>query len=378
MKRSAGHGRPNRGLPTACRERHLAALATLAVLLGGCSATAPPNRPDLIAVDGHPFSAVALDDGTMLVSVSRGRDDGAIIMLHPAPNGFVAAGSFPVDGRAAGLAVSHDGRLVAVAADHMTLLLDRTRLLSQQGDPIVSRVGQQTGAIYVAFSPDDRLLAISEEGAGRVMLLPLGSPGAAPTELDVGRAPVGLAFSPDGRWLYATSENGRGGGGGCPASSGRASVAPGTVATIALGSDAPPHVTRLTRIGCAPVRIILSPDGALAFVSLRGDDRVAAFQTDALRAGEALPVATIESGPAPVGLALSTDGHSLRVANSNRFDQDAPGSISCVAVATDGRLTSVGAVATGAFPREVSRLPDGRMVATIFGSDLLQLLPAHC
>ena len=199
-----------------------------------------------------------------------------------------------------------------------------------------------------------------------------------PTELDVGRAPVGLAFSSDGCWLYATSEVGRIAGGGCAASSSRGTGPLGTVSTIAVGPDVPPHVTSVAGVGCDPVRIVLSPDGSLAFVSLRGDDQVAAFRTEALRVGNGRPTSTVKLGPAPVGLALSTDGRSLWIANSNRFDQDASGSISCVAVGTGGKLTAVSKVVSGAFPRELYRLPDGRIIETVFGSNMLQTLPARC
>lgn len=95
----------------------------------------------MTAVDGHPFSAVSLDNETFLVSVFHGNDnDGAVVMLRPIRENFVSARSLPIGDQPTGLAVNHDGRLVAVAADHMTVLLDPTRLLSQQGNPVVARV----------------------------------------------------------------------------------------------------------------------------------------------------------------------------------------------------------------------------------------------
>lgn len=356
------------------------AVAALGIGLCGCSGPPLPAGPGVIPLDGHPFAALPLADGTMLASVSRDDgEDGAIVVLRPAAAGFVVAGSFRIDGRPFGLAASHDGRLVAVAADRETLLLDRDRLVSGRGgDPVVERVGRQADAIEVAFSPDDRTLAISEERAGQVTLLPIGASGGPPEHVETGRAPVGLAFSPDGRWLYVVSEVATGTGNGCPTASGRDDVGPGTVSTIGLAPGAAPKVVGVARVGCAPVRIALSGDGGLALVSLRGEDRVAAFRTQALRMGRTEPVAAIGTGPAPVGLALSADDRTLRVANSDRFDPGEAGSVACVAVARDGSLSLVGRVASGAFPRELARLPDGRMVATLFGSDALQLLPEHC
>lgn len=351
----------------------------LSAIATGCSA---PNivklqGPGIIAVGDHPFSAVPVGNGSLLVSLARGTEAAGGISLVRS-DGTVQHLSLRTDGQPAGLAVSHDGRMVALAAYRETLLLDRGRLLSGRLDAVIARVREQKGAFYVAFSPDDHLLAISEEEAGRVMLLPLDRQDGTPQEVDVGRAPVGLAFSPDGHLLYVASEIDRAGDGGCPTAVGNGSVAPGTVSTIALDDEGGARLESVARVGCSPVRILLSPDGGRVFISLRGQDAVGVYRTKALRVGNGHPDTLTSVGSAPVGLALSADGTILRVANSNRFDEDRPGSISCLTVTPDGHLVPAGTAVSGVFPRELSLLPDGRMAATVYGDGVLQILPPRC
>lgn len=359
------------------RAVRLAAVVAVAALVG-CAEPAPPTGPNVVAVPGHPFATVELDDGTLLASVTRDGGHGAILVLRPANQSFAVARSFPVPGRAFGLAASRNGRLVAVAADTETLLLDRKRLeTGRGGDPVVARVRNQAQAIEAAFSPDDRLLAISEERARRVMLLPTTADGGAPDEVDVGLAPVGMVFSPDGRRLFVASES-SGRGGGCPDAQGRNDAGPGTVSVIALEPGSSPRLAGTVPVGCSPVRIASTADGRRVFLSLRGDDRVTIYDGAALRAGRAAPVGTVQAGPAPVGLALSADGATLLVAASDRFEPGEAGHVTCFAISNDGTMRPTGTVASGIFPRELTRLRDGRMVLTVFGSDVLQVLPGHC
>ncbi|MBE7209388.1 MAG: YncE family protein [Gluconacetobacter diazotrophicus] len=360
----------------------LAALPVLLVAaLFGCAPPVPPDGPDVVVVPGHPFSALPLPDGTVLASLSGGAAGAALLPLRVAGAGLSPGDPLPTEGHPLGLASTRNGRLLALAAGDRTLVFDRARLLSGDPRPVLTRITGQDGAIYAAFSPDDRLLAVSEERAGQVSLLPIPPSGAfpaAPAAIRVGRAPVGLVFSPDGAFLYVASEiDPHGGGGTCPAPDGARSLSPGTVTTIALPPDAPPRVVSAVRVGCSPVRIVLSPDGATALVSLRGEDAVASFRTADLRAGSARPVSRIRPGPSPVGLLLSDDGTRLRIAVSDRFG-DASGRVSCAAVSPDGNLRALGSIPSGLFPRELSRLPDGRVLVTRYGDDRLQLLPSGC
>jgi DNA-binding beta-propeller fold protein YncE len=171
----------------------------------------------------------------------------------------------------------------------------------------------------------------------------------------LGTAPVGLAVSPDGRWIYAASESARGAA---------TAQAAGTVTVIGLRqaeirpSDA---VASTVSAGCSPVRVVTSADGKVVWVTARGSDAVLAFSAAALRTdpGHAL-LARVQVGEAPVGLALSGDGQRLVVADSDRFSaKGATANLAVVNVraALAGRLALLGLIPAGAFPREMTVIP---------------------
>jgi len=175
--------------------------------------------------------------------------------------------------------------------------------------------------------------------------------------------------SPDGRWLYTTSEV-------SAASAGmqgtlsvislpRAETSPGTavVATVAAG--------------CNPVRVVVSADGREVWVTARASDDLLCFSAAALsaRPAQAL-VATVRVGEAPVGLMLVRDGSLVVVADSNRFG--APGansdlSVVSVAAALTGRPAATGLISAGQFPREMALVPGGQtLLVSNFASDQLE------
>ena len=130
---------------------------------------------------------------------------------------------------------------------------------------------------------------------------------------------VGLALSPDGQWLYATSELARG--------ARLARNAQGSLAVISVrraATDPARSVVSTVAAGCQPVRVITSADGAVAWVTARGSDALLGFSTALLRSHPARSlVARAGVGEAPVGLALVDNGRQIVVADSNRFQAPA-------------------------------------------------------
>ena len=348
-------------------------------LFGALASQAQPSLPaNSVLVPGRPF-AVAERDGVLFVPLSgRGGGEGAVAVLRQQGGMFAVDHLVTIGGLPGGLALSPDGRMLAVADGRRTVLLETARVLSGEGDPVMARFRGQSAALGVAFSPDGGTLAITEERANQVTLVSPGHPDAVPVHIGVGALPVGVTVSPDGHWLYVTSEAANNvGGGPCPADTGPGSVAQGTVSTIDLLAPAGPVLVATAAVGCGAVRIILSGDGAVAFVSLRTDGAVATFSTADLRAGRSRRIATAPVGAAPVGLALSSDGRTLIAANSDRFNPGQPGTLSCLHVETGGRLRDGGRAGSGVFPRGVTALPGG-FVAALFGSRALQFLPTTC
>ena len=183
-------------------------------------------------------------------------------------------------------------------------------------------------------------------------------------------APVGEAVSPDGRWLYVTSEE-RGPARGlrgpvtrrrCP---GDPDSPPGVVRVIgvaAAGRDPATAVRAVAGAGSSPVRVVLSPGGQVAWVTARGSNALLGFATSRLTTRAPALIADVPVGSAPVGVILVDGGRLAVVADSNRFAGRGAQWLSVVRVpdALRGRPALAGQVRAGAFPRQFAVSPDGR------------------
>ena len=201
-------------------------LMVVAGVLGVATGRAQPALPaGSDAMPGKPFAVVAHGDALFVSLSGRG------VAKVQSPSCAGKAGPMPSItwslSAACPLALpsARMARMLAVADGRRTVLLDATRVLSGEGDPLLARFGDQSGALGVAFSPDGGSLAITEERANRVPVVSPGHPDAAPVHIAVGALPVGVVASPDGHWLYVTSEAASAAGGGpCPADTGPGSV----------------------------------------------------------------------------------------------------------------------------------------------------------
>jgi DNA-binding beta-propeller fold protein YncE len=125
------------------------------------------------------------------------------------------------------------------------------------------------------------------------------------------------------------------------------------------------------------VRVVLSSQGDLAWVTARGSNALLAFKTAQLLKDPAHAlVATVPVGPAPVGLALIHQGTQIVVANSNRFaGGTSPQTVMLVDVqhALSGASAVLGSIAVGSFPREMS-LDGSTLLLTNYTSKTLSLI----
>jgi DNA-binding beta-propeller fold protein YncE len=186
------------------------------------------------------------------------------------------------------------------------------------------------------------------------------------------RAPISVVPSPDGRFVYATSqfteiEGMRG---------------PGRVASLDVGlAEIDPNNCVLNRVPAGnAVRLALSMDGSIAWVTLRTENRLVAFDAASLREDPTCkPIASVPVGRAPVGVTPALDDRVVLVANSNRFDEpNAPQTVTLIDVrdVRQASLRPMGDVEVGVFPRELTRLPTGDCVLTNFGSGEVSILSA--
>jgi DNA-binding beta-propeller fold protein YncE len=319
---------------------------------------------------GSPFGVAVVGDDAV---VGAGRDLAVFSLgsFTPKLEGLVG-----VPEPALGVAVTPDGRYL-VAADEAggadVVRLARTGTGTLSGSAVGTLDSSGIGATELTLSPDGRYAFVSLEYSAEIAVFDLaqalkqglGNAGLV-GYVPVNPYPVGLAISPGGRYLYATSELG-------PGSS------QGALATINLAQAEvdPSHALVSTvAAGCSPVRVIAT--GTRVYVTARGSDAVISFSAAALVND---PSQALQSwarvGEAPVGLVSLKNGGVLVVADSNRFTT--PGMTADLAVldvSASGRMHLAGYVAVpsaGSFPRDMAVNPsNGDVLVCNFNSGQLE------
>ncbi|HTV98742.1 MAG TPA: hypothetical protein VMF87_00465 [Streptosporangiaceae bacterium] len=343
----------------------------------GCStatAAAPGLRgvpTPMTPVPATPFGVTVAGDGRWAFVALTG--SGTVGVFRVTSRGTpVLARQVTTGGRPLGDALTSDGRYLLVADDAGgAAVISVGRAESGAPGALLGTLGGRSGgAIEVAVSPGGRFAFVSLEDEGSIAVYNLRralTGGFRASDLvgtiPMGVAPVGMAISPDGRWLYATSEVAS----GLPVVARGRQGGRGTLSVISVPraeTDPAGSVVSTVVAGCSPVRAITSADGAVVWVTARGSDRLLGFSATRLRTEpENSLLASVAVGAAPVGLALVNDGKQIVVADSNRFG--APGAASSLAVvgvaaALAGRPALLGYLRAGGFPREVVLEPSGR------------------
>lgn len=376
----------------------------LFVMLFSLSASAQGSRPGLpsrcnaaaaqpvsfIALPGHPFSTVASNDGCWLfvsITSSNPRSANGVAMLSRAEGRVTLQRVFPVEAEPTGMVMTHDGKLLIVADGEYVVFMDVLRMTSGQGDPILGYFsdGNFAGSVYANVTADDKLLFVSDENTETITVINLEKAraegykeSAKIGKIPVGIAPIALTFSPDGKWLYTTSQIAPKSlkwpvackpEGADPATA-KEQYPQGAIIVVDVGraqTDPANSVVASVPAGCSPVRLAISPGGDRVFVTARNSNALLAFDTNAIRTNpEHALVGKVPVGSSPVGVAVANDGKLVLVSNSNRFasDQTVRQTLTVIdaARATEGQAAVVGSVPAGIFPREFGQSPDGRTV----------------
>lgn len=338
----------------------------------GCS-TAVASEPALssvrtamVPIRGYPFGVVSTRDGRWsFVDDARG----SVVVLSDASFAPRVLRTIALPHPAVGASLTHDGRHLLIAdAQSGAMVLSVARAESGAGDALLGTLsppgsGHDFGAIEVSSSLDDRFAFVSVEYSSEVAVYDLHAAlgddfvrSAFVGTIPLGNAVVGQALSPDGRWLYVTSEVSRRG----PGPQGTLSV----IDVAKAERDPGGSVVATALAHCGPVRVAVTPDGTTVWVTARESDQLLAFSAARLRSDPAHALlAAVRVGEAPVGLAIVDGGRRIVVADSNRFSR--PGQRAALTI-VDARAALAGAPAllgtlpAGVFPREMSLEPDGR------------------
>jgi DNA-binding beta-propeller fold protein YncE len=393
----------NKGTMTAAdAKKHLVVAIIVAVLTAAVvSCARTPEAPDdcgqaavapvaIVELPGNPFQAIpALDDCHAFVSLvgpvepgdprrppTPGAGAGGVAVVRLAKEPFLER-VVTLDGSPYGMVLTHDGRLLIVTSDDRVAFVDSALLIAGSTHPVLGYLhdAPMAGRMYANVTSDDRWLFLSDESARSISVVDLAVARATNFQsasvigqIPVGRAPIALTFSPDERLLYSTSQvapDSYGWPADCsPPASELARQGPRHANGAILVID----VARATRepaqsviaaipAGCNPVRLVISPDGSVAYVSARTDNTVLAFDTRKfLNQPASALIGRVQVGDAPVGLAVLSAGAQIAVTNSNRFasavDSQSLAIIDAKKIGT-GEHALIGTVPTGLFPREL-------------------------
>ena len=307
----------------------------------------------------------------------------------------------------AGAALTPDGKYLLVAENSGAAVISVARAEAGTAGAVLGfltvptpagSAGPPESAAEVAVSPDSRFVFVTMEYDDEAAVFNLtaalahgfgtaGYVGAVP----LGQATVGLAVSPDGRWLYATSEIataaqhpvGLGSPGGCRGSVPGTSPGepPGTLTVVNLRraeTEPARSVTATVDAGYEPVRVVAAADGTEVWVTARASDDVLCFSAAGLAADPAHAlVAVARVGSEPVGLAAVRGASLLVVADSNRFGASGENSnlsVLSVPAALAGRPAVVGDLTTGLFPRGMAVAPNGTLLVADYSSGQVQAI----
>jgi len=372
----------------------------------------------MLGTGGSPFGVAVTPDGRYGFAAVSGEGSGGsmidVLRMDGTASGPpVLVRSVLVAGQPLGETITPDGRYLLAADGNGAVVISVARAESGAAGAVVGTLtapggasqGAQSGsAIEVATSRDGRYAFVTLEYDQRAAVFNLGeavSRGFGGADyvgsIPLGQAAVGLAVSPDGRWLYATSEIAAPaqhpvGIRASPAPSGpalsagqaaRAGITPGeppgtlTLISVQRAETEPAHsVAATVAAGCQPVRVITAASGTQVWVTARASDDVLCFAATRLVTdpSQAL-VAVVRVGEAPVGLTAVRGDSLIVVADSDRFGASgAHASLTVVNIADalDGRPAIVGDIPAGLFPRDMTAAPDGTVLVSNFSSGQLE------
>jgi YVTN family beta-propeller protein len=353
-----------------------------------------------VALPGHPFGTVSSPDGCWLfVSLlsSNPKSANGIALLKRGHGQITVKQVFAVEAEPTGITLTHDGKLLIAADGDYVVFLDTGRMIAGKGDPLLGYIkdGESPGSVYVNTTADDKFLFVSDENAETITVIDLQkarAEGFKPTaivgKIPTGDAPIALTFSPDGRWLYTTSQIAPQSlnwpieckpEGADPATAKPRFPQGAIILVDVLKATTDPAHAAVAHVpaGCSPVRLDISPDGQRVFVTARNSNALLAFdtskfQTDAMHAR----IATVPVGSSPVGVAVVNDGRQIIVTNSNRFarGQSVRQTMTVIDAArvAEGQAAVLGSIPAGIFPRQFGESPDHQtlFVANFISSEL--------
>ena len=338
----------------------------------------PQVKSALTTTGGQPFGVVTTSNGDFSFaalgnSVAVLSNSGSALtpkVLH----------TFGVSGAQRGLALTHDGLLLLAATNTGATVINVAAAEQGSSNPVVGTLTSSFGdqAVEVAVSPDDKFAFVTLQAGAGMVVFDLHKALATQTfgssdvvgKVPLGQQPVGMAVSPDGRWLYVTSMTRK------VFPNLQTATGAGTLSVVDVrrAETAPAKaVVATAAAGCNPVRVVASANGRQVWVTSRESDALLGFSAATLRSNPAHALNTrVAVGAAPIGLALVKGGSRILVANTS-LHAAKPGTGATVAVISTSAALSGGHALLGTFAtglgREFALSPDGHTILMPDNSD---------
>jgi DNA-binding beta-propeller fold protein YncE len=329
-------------------------------------------KTSMVSVSGNPFGVATTSNGNYAFVPTTSNPSSLLVFSTTAFTPKLVR-TIALTGSPTGATLSPNGQYLLIASDSGAIVVNVAAAESGAANPVVGTLTSSgTGAIQVAFSSDGNYAFVTLEDSNEAAVFNFAAvlaSGFATSGLvgyiPLNEAPVGMALSPNGAYLYATSEV-------IPGDGEEGSLSVINVATAETNPAG--SVVNTVDAGCNPVRVIASSDGKYVWVTARASDALLVFSASALQSSTAAGalINWVQVRAAPVDLAFVGQGQYIVVADSNRFDvQGETPDLAVVNVADvlAGEPALTGIVTSGVFPRELSLEANGKtLLATNFGN----------
>jgi serine/threonine-protein kinase len=353
-------------------------VTAVAPKLPGCTTAAASAKQlskvtsAMVKLGGHPFGVTTTPSGAHTFVTLR---NSVAVLANSSALAPTLLHTMSVPGARKGDVVTSNDKELLVTSGSGALVLDTKD--AEHGHAVLlgtlSSPGGR-GAVEIELSPNDRFAFVTLQSSGGVAVFNLQEAlagnfasafvGLIPTGVE----PVGMATSPDGKWLYVTSiEKVK-----------TSSPSAGLVSVVNLAKaevNPAKSVVSTAAAGCSPVRVIVSASGTDVWVTARESDALLGFSAAKLRTDpkHAL-IARVDVGVGPIGLTFVDQGKRIVVANSNL--KNLPGAVSSLSVvstsaALAGQPALLGTVKSGVQPRQFA-IEGGSLLVTNTGSGQLQ------
>jgi YVTN family beta-propeller protein len=177
---------------------------------------------------------------------------------------------------------------------------------------------------------------VANDGSGTVSTIDVKTKTKNPTDITIGRAPIGVAVTPDGKTAFITDG------------------LTGTVSTIDMKTRTvnPTDIA----VGSLAFWVAVTPDGKAAFVTNNASGTVSTIDVKTKTKNPT----DITVGPNPKGVAVTPDGKTAFVTHANFGTEPVPNGNSVSMIDVRTRTKNPNDITVGAQPVGVAVTPDGK------------------